>query len=66
MRARILVMFSYAIATIGMMVVLTSVAFKAIQCATRLEKIERQLEILAGAVIFIAGIWLLLEIGLGL
>ena len=56
------VMLSYAVATIGMMVALTSIALKAIQYVTRLEKIERHLEILAGCVIFTVGVWLILEI----
>jgi hypothetical protein len=60
------VMLSYAVATIGMMVTLTSIALKAIQYVTRLEKIEKHLEILAGFVIFIVGVWLILEIALGL
>lgn len=60
------VMLSYAVATIGMMVTLTSIALKAIQYVTRLEKIERHLEILAGFVIFIVGVWLILEITLRL
>ena len=60
------VMLSYAVATIGMMVVLTSVALKAIEYVTRLEKVERQLEMLAGLVIFLVGVWLILEIVLGL
>lgn len=60
------VMLSYAVATIGMMVTLTSIALKAIQYVTRLEKIEKHLEILAGFVIFIVGVWLILETALGL
>ena len=62
----LLVMFSYAIATIGMMVVLTSIALKAIQYVTRLEGIEEHVEILAGIVISSVGIWLILETSLGL
>jgi len=61
----LLVMLSYAVATIGMMVVLTSIALKAIEYVTRLAKIEKHMEILAGAVIFAVGVWLLVEIGLG-
>lgn len=60
------VMLSYAVATIGMMVTLTSIALKAIEYVTRLEKIEKHLEIFAGAVIFAVGVWLILEISLGL
>ena len=62
----LLVMLSYAVATIGMMVILTLIALKAIEYVTRLEKIERHLEILAGLIIFIVGVWLILEIALGL
>ena len=61
-----LVMLSYAFATIGMMVILTSIALKSIQYVTRLEKIERHLEILAGFVISTVGVWLILEIAFGL
>jgi hypothetical protein len=57
-------MLSYAIATIGMMVILTSIALKAIQYITRLEGIEKHMGILAGAVISIVGIWLILETSL--
>ncbi len=60
------VMLSYAVATISMMVILTSIALKAIQYVTRLERIERHLEILAGSVIFTVGIWLIFEVTLGL
>ena len=62
----LLVMFSYAIATIGMMVILTSIALKTIQYVTKLHKIEKHMEILAGLVILLVGIWLILEINLGL
>ncbi|UCE95237.1 MAG: hypothetical protein JSV51_05735 [Candidatus Bathyarchaeota archaeon] len=62
----LLVMFSYAIATIGMMVILTSIALKAIQYVTKLERIEKHMEILAGIVISCVGIWLILETSLGL
>lgn len=61
----LLVMLSYAVATIGMMVILTSIALKAIEYVTRLTKIEKHMEILAGAVIFAVGVWLLVEIGWG-
>ena len=60
------VVLSYAISTIGMMVVLTSIALKAIEYVSRLEKIERHLETLAGLVIFIVGVWLILEVSLNL
>ena len=60
------VMFSYAVATIGMMVILTSVALKAIEYVTRLERIERHLEMLSGAVILAVGVWLILETIIGL
>lgn len=62
----LLVMLSYAVATIGMMVILTSIALKAIEYVTRLERIERHMEILAGTVIFAVGVWLLVETMLGL
>jgi nickel/cobalt exporter len=61
----LLVMLSYAVATIGMMMILTLIAFKAIKYVTKLHRIEKHLEILAGFVIFIIGVWLILEIGLG-
>ncbi len=60
------VMLSYASSTIGMMVVLTSIALKAIEYMSRLEKVERHLEMLAGLVIFGVGIWLILEVALNL
>jgi len=62
----LLVMLSYAFATIGMMVVLTSIALKAIGYVIRLAKIEKHMEILAGAVIFAVGVWLLVEIKWGI
>lgn len=61
----LLVTLSYATATIGMMVALTSIALKAIEYVTRLARIEKHVEILAGVVIFVVGVWLLVEIGLG-
>ncbi|UCC58617.1 MAG: hypothetical protein JSW14_01480 [Candidatus Bathyarchaeum sp.] len=61
----LLVMLSYAVATIGMMVILTSIALKTIQYVTKLHRIEKHMEILAGFVILIVGVWLILEIGLG-
>lgn len=60
------VMLSYAISTIGMMVILTSIALKAIEYVSRLEKIERHLETLAGLVILTVGVWLILEVALSL
>jgi hypothetical protein len=62
----LLVMISYATATIGMMVILTSIALKAIQYVTRLERIEKHMKILAGTVISSVGIWLVLETIFGL
>ena len=62
----LLVMLAYAVATIGMMVILTSIALKTIQYITKLHRIEKHMEILAGFVIFLVGVWLILEIGLGL
>jgi len=62
----LLVMLSYAIATIGMMVILTSIALKAIEYVTRLTRIEKHMEILAGVVIFAVGVWLLVEIKWGI
>ncbi len=60
------VMLSYAVATIGMMVILTTVALKAIKYVTRLERIERHLETLSGVVILAVGLWLILETIIGL
>lgn len=62
----LLVMLSYAVATIGMMITLTLIALKAIQYITKLHRIEKHMEILAGSVIFAVGVWLIMEIGLGL
>jgi nickel/cobalt exporter len=62
----LMVMLAYAFGTIGMMVILTAIALKAIQYITRLHRVERHVEILAGIVILIIGVWLILEIGLGL
>jgi nickel/cobalt exporter len=62
----LLVMLAYAIATIGMMVILTAIALKTIQYVTKLHKIEKHMEILAGIIILLVGVWLILEIGLGL
>lgn len=60
------VMLSYAVATIGMMVILTSVALKAIEYVTKLESVEGHLEMLVGVVILAVGIWLILETRIGL
>ena len=62
----LLVMLAYAIATIGMMVFLTAIALKTIQYITKLQKIEKHMEILAGIVILLVGLWLILEISFGL
>ena len=62
----LLVMLSYAIVTIGMMLILTSIAFKAIQYVSKLHRIEKHMEILAGLAILLVGIWFILEIYLGL
>jgi nickel/cobalt exporter len=62
----LLVMLAYAVATIGMMVALTAIALKTIQYVTKLHKIEKRMEILAGIIILLVGVWLILEIGLGL
>lgn len=61
----LVVMLSYAVATIGMMVILTSITLKTIQYVTKLHRIEKHMEMLVGFVILIVGVWLLLEIGLG-
>lgn len=62
----LLVMLSYAVATIGMMITLTLIALKTIQYISKLHRIEKHMEILTGLVIFVVGVWLMLEIGLGL
>jgi len=54
------VMFVYAISTIGAMVILTTTAMVTIAFLTRLEKIERRIEILAGLVIFAVGLYVVL------
>ncbi|MFX0067387.1 MAG: hypothetical protein ACFFC7_35140 [Candidatus Hermodarchaeota archaeon] len=63
--ATLVVMLSYAVATIGMMVILTLIALKTIQYVTKLHRIEKHMEMLVGFVILIVGVWLILEIGLG-
>lgn len=64
--ATLLVILSYSVATIGMMILLTVVALKTIQYVAKLHKIEKHMEVLAGLVILAVGIWLILEIYLGL
>ena len=54
------VMIIYTISTIGSMVVLTSIALKTIMLLTKLEKIERHIEILAGIVILAVGLYVVL------
>ena len=56
----LLVMFVYAVSTIGSMVVLTSIALKTITFLTKLERIERHIEILAGIVILAVGLYVVL------
>lgn len=55
------VMLVYAVSTIGIMVILTSISLKAIQYITKLQKIERHLEIFVGLAISIAGLYIILE-----
>ncbi len=54
------VMVVYAISTIGMMVILTSIALKTITFITRLAKIEKYIEIIAGLIILAIGLWVVL------
>lgn len=56
----LLVMLVYAISTIGMMVILTSIALKTITFLTKLAKIERYIEIIAGLIILAVGLWVVL------
>ena len=56
----LLVMIVYAISTIGMMVILTSIALKTITFITKLTKIEKYVEIIAGLIILAVGLWILL------
>jgi len=56
----LLVMIVYAVSTIGSMVILTSIALKTITFLTRLERIERHIEILAGIVILAVGLYVVL------
>jgi cytochrome c biogenesis protein CcdA len=53
-------MVVYAISTIGMMVILTSIALKTITFITKLEKIEKHVEIIAGLIILAVGLWVAL------
>lgn len=61
MQTTLMVMLVYAVSTIGMMVILTSIALKAIQFITKLKRIEKHLELFVGAVIFLAGLYILVE-----
>lgn len=54
----LLVMVVYAVSTVGMMVILTSIALKTITFITRLAKIEKYVEIIAGLIIFAIGLWI--------
>lgn len=56
----LIVMVVYAISTIGMMVILTSIALKTITFITKLEKIEKHVEIIAGLIILAVGLWVAL------
>lgn len=56
----LLVMVVYAVSTIGMMVILTSMALKTITFITRLTKIEKYVEIIAGLIILAVGLWVVL------
>lgn len=54
------VMFVYAVSTVGSMVVLTSIALKTIMFLTKLERIEKHIEVLAGLVILTIGLYVVL------
>ena len=56
----LLTMVVYAVATIGMMVILTSIALKTITFITKLAKIEKHVEIIAGLIILAVGLWVAL------
>jgi len=56
----LVVMVVYAISTIGMMVILTSIALKTITFLTKLAKIEKYVEIIAGLIILAVGLWVAL------
>jgi nickel/cobalt exporter len=53
----LLVMIVYAVSTIGMMVILTSIALKTITFLTKLAKVEKYVEIIAGLIILTVGLW---------
>lgn len=55
----LLVMVVYAISTIGMMVILTSIALKTITFITKLTKVEKYVEVIAGLIILVVGLWIL-------
>jgi ABC-type nickel/cobalt efflux system permease component RcnA len=55
------VMLAYAVATIGMMMVMANIALKAITYVMRLTTFEKHLEVTAGLVILAVGVWLLTE-----
>jgi cytochrome c biogenesis protein CcdA len=54
----LLVMLVYAVSTIGMMVILTSIALKTIEFITRLAKVEKYVEIIAGLLILAIGLYI--------
>lgn len=54
------VMLTYAVATIGMMIVTANIALKAITYVMRLTRLEKYLEVTTGLVILAVGVWLLL------
>jgi len=56
----LLVMIVYAVSTIGMMVILTSIALKTITFLTKLTKVEKYVEIIAGLIILVVGLWVAL------
>ena len=56
----LLTMVVYAVATIGMMVILTSIALKTITFITKLAKVEKYVEIIAGLIILAVGLWVAL------
>lgn len=56
----LLVMIVYAVSTIGMMVILTSIALKTITFLTKLAKVEKYVEIIAGLIILAVGLWVAL------
>jgi len=54
----LLVMLVYAVSTIGMMVVTASIALKTITYLTRLAKVEKYIEIIAGLIILAVGLYI--------